>query len=462
MQPRLPGTRRLFAAIPPAIALVLAAPAAAGAREKPNEYATAAELKLMVGFPPPPDRHVTKWNALFPPYNRWSYQHMRMFFPSVEVPSAKQPSTLTRALDPGFAAIKVTVPDPSGKPGGGKPGEYIPTKSTVDLDTYLKETYTDALVVIKGDKVVYEALLNGMTENRPHMMMSVTKSFTGLFGKLAVAAGKLDEDDEVAKFVPELKAAGAFKGAKFRHVLDMTNSMSFSEKYADENSDIRRYAVVAGLLPPQPGKGYEGSVYEYLPKLRNNPNHGHGAEFHYHTPTADVANWVTNRATGVSFQGQMQQLWSGIGAAGPTHVLLDNAATPLAGSGLNATPHDLAHFAVMMLNDGKFDGKQVVPRKIIEELSAGASREAFSKASSASGILAGKGEWSYRAMWWVRHTPGKEAFMACGIHGQWVYLDVKRKVAIVKQSSQPTSATDYQTAYDLLGFDAIVAHLSKP
>jgi hypothetical protein len=71
----------------------------------------------------------------------------------------------------------------------------------------------------------------------------------------------------------------------------------------------------------------------------------------------------------------------------------------------------------------------------------------------------GTKDWSYRALWWVRHTPGKEAFMACGIHGQWIYVDVERRIAIIKQSSQPMSATDYQTAYDILGFEAIVALL---
>ena len=65
------------------------------------------------------------------------------------------------------------------------------------------------------------------------------------------------------------------------------------------------------------------------------------------------------------------------------------------------------------------------------------------------------------AQWWVRHTPGKEAFTAIGIHGQWIYIDITRNIAVIKQSSQPTSATDYQTAYDILGFDAVIAHLKK-
>jgi len=457
MKPRLSHAQRGIVVAPLIFALLLVEGAVACAQE----YATAAELELMKGFPPPPGKQVTKQNALFPPFNRWSYQNMQMFLPSVDVPPAKQPSELKRAIDRGFAEIRVSVPDPSGKPGRMNAARYIPTKDTVSLATYLKETYTDSLVVIKGDKVVYEAYLNGMTENQPHLMMSVTKSFTGLFGLMAVADKKLKETDQVADHVKELKGAGAFKGATFQHVLDMTNSMSFTETYTEPNSGIVHYATVVGLLEPQPNKKYESSIHEYLLKLEKDTRLDHGAKFRYHTPNSNVVNWVTNRVTGVSFQGQLQDLWSKIGAAGPTYVLLDKTATPLDGSGLNATPSDLSRFAAMLLDDGKSGNTQVVPREIIQELSKGGSREAFEDAPSATGIMGTK-DWSYRAMWWVRHTPGKEAFMACGISGQWIFIDVKRGIAIIKQSSQPTSATDYQTAYDILGFEAIVAHLSKP
>ena len=50
--------------------------------------------------------------------------------------------------------------------------------------------------------------------------------------------------------------------------------------------------------------------------------------------------------------------------------------------------------------------------------------------------------------------------MASGIHGQWIYIDVDRNIAIVKQSSQPDSETEYSMAYDLFGFDAIIQALS--
>ena len=69
------------------------------------------------------------------------------------------------------------------------------------------------------------------------------------------------------------------------------------------------------------------------------------------------------------------------------------------------------------------------------------------------------GDWSYRAQWWVRHTPGHAAFTAIGIHGQWIYIDRDRQVAIVKQSSQPVSADADVDQLNLNAFDAIIGAL---
>jgi len=420
--------------------------------ESVDKYASAAELKLMQGFPPPPDKRVDRSNALLtPPYNRWAYQNMRMIYPSAGIPSADQPFPIEKSLDSGINGVSVKKPDTHGRPSG----------KSVDLDTYFKETFTDAFVVIKGNQIVFEKFLNGMHAAQPHQMMSATKSFAGLLGLMAVEEGKLSEEDKVTKYVPELKKSTAFADATLGQVLDMTNSMKFVEHYADPRSGIRRYGAVLGWTPKVPGIEYEDNLYDFLVTLEIDENYDHGEVFNYQTPKTDVVNWVTNRVNGQSFQDAMyDQLWSKLGTEGETYVLLDQNATLVAGGGLNATPYNLARFAIMMINDGKFDGKQVVQPSIIQKLSAGASREAFYDGSEAHGMM-DDGDWSYRAQWWVRHTAGKEAILAIGIHGQWIYLDLTHEIAFIKLSSQPESVSDLVTAYDIYGFDAIIEYLSK-
>jgi CubicO group peptidase (beta-lactamase class C family) len=314
----------------------------------------------MEGFPPPPDKRVTRANALLtPPFNRWSYLHMRMIYPSAPIAAADKAVAVEKAIDEGINGVKVKHPG---------------TGAMIDMATFLEESHTDALVFTRGDKIVYEKYFNGMYPNQPHQMMSVTKSFAGLLGLMAVEDGYLKEVDPITEYVPELKKASAFADATFGQVLDMTNSMEFTEDYADSMSGIRRYGAVLGWTDPVPGIKYEANLYDYLITLKIDKNHKHGEIFHYQTPKTDVVNWVTNRVNRQSFQEAMYaKLWSKLGTEGETYVLLDKNATLVAGGGLNASPYNLARFAITMLNDGKFGGEQVVQPSVIRKLAAGGS-----------------------------------------------------------------------------------------
>ena len=414
-----------------------------------DKYATAEEIGIMKGFPPPPDKQVTKANALMtPPFNRFSYQNMRMFYPSAGIPAADKPVPLSMNIDGAFeSGVKIDEPG---------------SDNATDMATFMEKTFTDALVVIHGDQIVYEKYLNGMNPNQPHQMMSVTKSFAGLLGLMAVHQGKLKESDMVTQHIPELKSAGAFTGATFGQILDMTNSMDYTEDYADPQSGVRKYGAVLGWTAKLENVEYPASLYDYLMTLDADTKYKHGEVFHYQTPKTDSVNWVTNRVNNSSFQEDMyDKLWSKIGTDGETYVLLDNNATLVAGGGLNATPYDLARFAIMMKNNGNFNGQQVVPIEVIDTIAKGASIEAFDNGPDSDGVFHLKGEWSYRAQWWVRHTKDMEAFMAIGIHGQWIYIDRAHDVAIIKQSSQDKSKDTYLNLYDLNAFSAIVKYLAK-
>ena len=409
-----------------------------------DPYASAQELGLMEGFPPPPGKRVDRSNALMtPPYNRWAYLHMRTVFPSAPVHNGGSVRPLPVDIDSAITDLRVNRPQ----------------DGSATLPEFLRETFTDSFLVATPERLVYEHYSNGMHATQPHQMMSVTKSFAGLIALMAADEGLLDESAQVVDAVPELSAASAFAGATIGQVLDMTNSMDFSEDYADPASGIARYGRVLGWLDSAPGDDVAG-LYDFLATLQKDPEHEHGAVFHYQTPKTDVVNWLTNRATGTSFQDQMSAaLWSRLGTEAETYVLLDRCGTLVAGGGLNAGPRDLARFAMMLLNNGIADGQQIVPAGVIATLERGGSREKFSRGPEAVGPWAG-GDWSYRAQWWIRHTPGREAITAIGVHGQWVYVDRRRGIAIVKQSSQPVSSDPDMDQFILNAFDAVIDHIA--
>ncbi len=410
----------------------------------PFDTASHLDLQLMQGFPPPPDKRVTRANGLWvPPYNRWAYQNMRAIWPTAAVRPAAKPIDIPRLIDARIDGINVTRQD----------------GSVADFATFLRQTFTDSFVVITKGQVVYERFLNGMTARQPHIMFSCTKSFVGLFALMAIDEGLVTEDTPIVSILPELANSG-FALATFGQVLDMTASIRFNEDYADPKAEVHDYAAVLGAGLKTEGSAGADSIYAFVSALASDDSHPHGAAFVYQTPKTDVLNWAVNRLFGQSYiQLLERRIWSRIGTDGDAHVMVDPAGVIFAGGGLNATAQDLTRFAAMALASGQIAGAQVIAPGVFDTIAKGGSTTAFLQVPNAEGAF-GDGYWSYRAQWWVRNTPGHQAFMALGVNGQWIYIDRQHDVAIVKQSSQPEADTPYFNVYTLNAIDAVIAHLA--
>ena len=90
------------------------------------------------------------------------------------------------------------------------------------------------------------------------------------------------------------------------------------------------------------------------------------------------------------------------------YFTVDPNGTEFAGGGLNLTLRDLARFGEMMRLRGTYNGRQIVPASVIDDIRRGGNREQFAPAGYKT--LPG---WSYRNMWWISHNT-HEAFAARG------------------------------------------------
>jgi len=141
---------------------------------EPFDTSSHLELGLMQGFPPPPDKRVTRSNGLHtPPYNRWAYQNMRQISPTAPVRPGKVALDVPRAIDPRIETVEVTRQD----------------GTVADFATFLRQTFTDSFMVISKGRIIHETYLNGMKADQPHIMFSCTKSLAGLFALMAFEEG---------------------------------------------------------------------------------------------------------------------------------------------------------------------------------------------------------------------------------------------------------------------------------
>ncbi|MNL26610.1 6-aminohexanoate-dimer hydrolase [compost metagenome] len=182
----------------------------------------------------------------------------------------------------------------------------------------------------------------------------------------------------------------------------------------------------------------------------------HGSAFAYKTVNSDVLGWVIARVTGRNVaQLLSERIWSRLGAEQDAYFTVDSIGTPFAGGGLNTGLRDLARFGEMLRNDGAFNGQQIVPKAVVDDIRHGSDKQAFAKAGY--DLLKG---WSYRSMWWVTNKEGG-AFMARGVHGQRIYVDPKAEMVIVRYASHPVAANSANDPVTLPAFEALAQHLSR-
>jgi CubicO group peptidase (beta-lactamase class C family) len=400
-----------------------------------------AKMGWMSGSPPPADKTIRYEDLSFFrfPMTRWSFAHLRQFLPTATVWRGDGAvSKLPRAERDDIDDVTFTPMD------GAKPMTWAQS---------LDANYTDAIVVLHEGRIVYERYRGVMTPHTQHIAFSVTKSFVGTLGQMLVSDGTLDENARVTKYVPELEGS-AFADATVRQVLDMTTGLAYSENYADPKADIWRYSVAGGLFPRPAGYDGPRSLYAYLRTLQKEGEHGTG--FSYKSVNTEVLGWILRRVTGKPLEQLLsERFWQKLGAEQDGYVLVDSEGAAFAAGGFDVTLRDLARFGEMMRLGGRFNGQQIVPRAVVDEITKGASREGFTKGGYKT--LPG---WSYRDMWWISHNP-HGAYMARGIHGQAIYVDPKAEMVIARFGSHPLASGTHFDPTTLPAFHALAGHLMR-
>lgn len=410
-----------------------AAPSATPASAAESDPAT---LGWMTGFPPQPDKAITFADGSFRgfPQLRWAWSNIRQLVPTVRVWRGQGPASALPRDEQELGGVAVTTMD----------GRRI------TFDQALAETYADGIVVLHRGRLVFERYFGALQPHQPHIAMSVTKSFTGTLAGMLIAEGKIDPDAPVPTYVPEL-AASAFGDASVRQVMDMTTGLAYTEVYTDPKSDVWGLRRANGMAPPEPGVP-PVSLLEFLTTQKKAGEHGR--VFAYKTVNTDVLAWIIRRVTGQSLSSALStRIWQPMGAEEDAYYHVDRLGIESGGGGLNTTTRDLARFGELMRNRGHFNGRQVFPASVADDIAKGSDPAKFAPAGYAT--LPG---WSYRNQWWVSHN-AHGVYMARGIHGQSIYVDPKAEMVIARYASHHAAGNVANDPVTLPAFIAVAKHL---
>ncbi|MGE0502633.1 MAG: serine hydrolase domain-containing protein [Rhizobiaceae bacterium] len=386
---------------------------------------------IMSGSPPAVRPTRLDWDR--PPWNRWSFQHIREILPTAEVWRGTGHRSRLERAERDLDGLAVAAVD------GGE----------TTLAGLLDETYTDAFLVLKDGRVACERYFNGMSERTLHLSQSMAKSVTAtVFGILA-GRGEVDPDRLVTDYLPELEKTG-WRGATLRHALDMTSGVRYSEEYTDPYSDVGQTDVASGWKPVPPGTDpafrWPAHMWEQILGLTETVR-PHGEAFEYRSIETDVLAFAMERVTGRRLpQLVSKELWQKLGTDESACFTVDAAGYALADGGFNATLRDYGRFGQLIL-DG---GRGIVPESWIEETRSGRHGPEFSTSMP---------EASYRNQFWIE-DPRSRNLMCRGVFGQLIHIDFSHRMVTVKLSSWPDFVSVPFSAATLAAIRAIARELS--
>ncbi len=297
--------------------------------------------------------------------------------------------------------------------------EYAPGKRVSNLDQFLTRSGTTSFLVIKDDALIYEHYFNGYRKDSIVTSFSVAKSFDSTLVGIVMDEGKLGGvHDPITKYLPELeKRDPRFAQITIRDLLLMSSGIRYDEDppYRDNDvtyqaADLRQAALEKTAIVDAPGKHW----------LYNN----------YHPLLLGI---ILERVTGMSVTAYLQEkLWEPLGMEYPGSWSIngDQEGLEKMESGINARTIDFAKFGRLMLNHGRWEGKQIVSQAWVEQ-----ATEAEEKPSSYYGddpFFVSQGHY-YKYFWWGDKRPGgKNDFHAVGNKGQYIYVSPQKRVIIVR------------------------------
>lgn len=278
-------------------------------------------------------------------------------------------------------------------------------KKDINFDDYLKANKTVAFMIIQNDSIYYEKYFKGYNESSIVPSFSMAKSVTSMLIGCAIDDGLIKSVDEpITNYLPQLQKNG-FEKVTIKHVLQMTSGIKFNESYVNPLGHAASFYY---------GRKLRNSVNKL--KLKDEP----GTKFNYISGNTQVLGMILEKAlNGKTITDYLQEkIWLPLGMEYDASWSVDKKKNGVEKTFccINARARDYAKLGRLYLNNGNWNGQQIVSSNWVKE---------STKIDTTNGSAA-----FYQYQWWIL---GKEGdYMAQGILGQFIYVHPAKKLIIVR------------------------------
>jgi CubicO group peptidase (beta-lactamase class C family) len=202
-----------------------------------------------------------------------------------------------------------------------------------------------SFMVLRHGHVIAEGWWKPDAADKPHVLHSLSKSFNSTAVGLAIAEGKLSLDDPVLKFFPDQAPAEPSENLKtmtVRDLLTMTCGHDTEAKGGPGGPSVKTF-----LAHPVP--------------------HKPGTHFQYNTLGSYTLSAIVTKVTGqTELEFLKPRLFEPLGIDNPRWDSSPEGNS-LGGYGLYLRTEDVAKFGQLYLQKGKWNGKQLVPERWVEQ-----------------------------------------------------------------------------------------------
>jgi len=214
------------------------------------------------------------------------------------------------------------------------------------VDSTISELHS--FMLLRHGKVVAEGWWAPYAAPYPHILFSLTKSFTSTAVGLAVSEGLLSIDDPVLSFFPEdapKRPSKNLQAMRVRHLLSMsTGHLVDSTEKAVSNKEGNWI------------KGFFSMPVKHLP----------GAPFVYNSVASHILSAIVQKVTGMPIKAYLTpRLFEPLGIE-PANWETDPRGINTGGWGLSLKTEDIARFGQIYLQKGLWQGQRILPEAWVE------------------------------------------------------------------------------------------------
>lgn len=267
----------------------------------------------------------------------------------------------------------------------------------------LTQSKTASFLIIKNGKLVHEEYWDGYNQNSKTNSFSMAKAITVMLVGKAIEQKKIKSiDEKFASFYKNYNKVPFGKYLTLANLAEMEAGLNWNEDYNNP------------FLPN--AKAYYGKSLEeavFLRGFKDQP----GTKFEYQSGATQLLGFALRKSINKTIaEYASENLWQPLGMEQNAEWNTDDFGMEKTFCCVNSNARDFAKLGQLFLNNGEFDGKQILNAHFIEEMRTPTK---LSKEAYGLGL-------------WINNDAAIKHYYFRGLYGQFIIVVPEKQMVIVR------------------------------